>query len=214
MEDQIIGNQFGRLHVLSQCTDYVAPSGGVHKRYLCRCDCGNTTEVLKEHLLSGRKKSCGCLRRENGRPTHREIHTRLYKIWGNMCNRCTNSNNPAWGNYGGRGIYVCDQWKSYENFRDWANANGYGDKLTIDRIDNNAGYSPDNCRWVSDCVQANNKRNNHLIEYNGETKTIAEWAAVLHVPYKTLHRRIVSLHWGIERAFTQPVRTQPAKTNC
>lgn len=212
MEDKMIGTRFERLFVIGRTEDYVAPSGGVHKKYVCVCDCGNRVDVLKEHLTSGRQKSCGCLKSENGRPTHREIHTRLYKIWGNMCNRCSNPNNPAWNRYGGRGITVCDEWRSsFENFRDWARANGYAENLTIDRRDNDAGYNPSNCRWVDDYIQANNKRNNHMITYNGKTKTLAEWATELNIPYKTLHRRIAELHWSVERAFTQPPRNASAK---
>lgn len=206
MEDKMIGARFERLIVEKRVEDYVSPSNGHHIRYTCLCDCGKRVNVLKEYLKSGRQKSCGCLRKENGNPTHREIHTRLYKIWGNMCNRCSNPNNPAWSRYGQRGILVCDEWKSYENFRNWAKTNGYTDSLTIDRIDNNKGYNPDNCRWVDRYAQANNKRNNHIVEYDGYKKTLSEWASYLGIPYKTLHHRVVGLNWDIERAFTQPIR--------
>lgn len=205
-------DKYGRLTVVSQAEDYVSPSGNRHKAFLCRCDCGNEVVVLKEHLTSGRQKSCGCLRHENGRPTHQETGTRLYRIWGNMVNRCTNPNNPAWRNYGKRGISVCDEWKNYEFFRDWALANGYSDNLTIDRINNNDGYNPGNCRWVNTFVQANNTRRNHEITYDGETHTISEWARIKGIPYKTLHRRIVSLKWNPEDAFNKPVRS--SKIDC
>lgn len=203
----IIGNKYGILTVLEKLDDYVSPSGGRHEKYLCLCDCGNTKEVLKEHILSGATKSCGCLR--TGRATsewHDYIGTRIYRIWGNMVNRCTNSNNPAYDKYGGRGIYVCDEWKSFENFLNWANSSGYTEELTIDRVDNNGGYCPENCRWATNVEQANNKRSNHYVEYKGETKTIAQWADELSIPYKVLHNRIKSLGWDIERAFTQPIR--------
>lgn len=205
----MVGKRFGRLTVLKQIDDYVAPSGGVHKRFLCICDCGTETIAVKDALTSGKKKSCGCLKKENGVFIHGEIKTRLYRIWGNMCNRCTNPGNPVWNRYGGRGITVCEEWLNYENFRDWARANGYADGLTIDRIDNDNGYRPSNCRWVDAYTQANNKRNNHLVEYNGETKTIAEWAVCIGIPYKVLHRRIKSLGWTVEKAFNQPIRRSP-----
>ena len=211
MEDKMIGRRFERLTVIKRADDYVSPSGGVHRKYVCVCDCGKRSEILKEYLTSGRQKSCGCLKKENGRPTHREIHTRLYRIWGNMCNRCSNPNHPAWDRYGGRGITVCEEWKSFERFRDWAKASGYADSLTLDRKNNHDGYNPLNCRWVDECVQANNKRNNHLVEYNGETKTLAEWAKIINIPYKALHHRIVDLGWTVERAFTQPIRKSPTK---
>lgn len=206
MIDEMIGMQFGRLTVIEKAADYVSPTGGIHKRYLCECTCGNTTIALKEWLTSGSKKSCGCLRHESRGKTHGEIHTRLYKIWGNMCNRCSNPNNPAWERYGGVEIYVCEEWKHYENFREWAYKSGYSDDLTIDRIDNSKGYNPDNCRWADRIQQANNKTCNLFVEYNGETKTLSEWARVLEIPYKTLHRRVVSLGWKLEQAFTQPLR--------
>ena len=212
MEDNMVGKQYGKLTVVREVDPYVAPSGGKHKKYECLCSCGKTAYVLKEYLTSGRQKSCGCLKKENGITTHGEIHTRLYRIWGNMCNRCTNPSNPAWHNYGDRGIKVCDDWLRYENFRDWANSSGYTENVTIDRIDNNKGYSPDNCRWADLITQANNKRNNHIIEYNGTSMTIAEWAVETGIPYKTLFNRF-HLGWSAERALTQPMRKSPCKHN-
>lgn len=209
MEDDMVGLRFGKLIVDSRVEDYVAPSGGTHKKYACMCDCGKQVNVLKEHLLSGRQKSCGCLKKERRIVTHGKTQTRLYRIWSNMCNRCSNKNNPVWRRYGERGITVCDDWKTFENFRKWAVENNYTDILTIDRIDNNKGYNPSNCRWADNFVQSNNKRNNHMIEYRGEIKTLSEWAKCLNIPYKTLHRRIVGLGWKIERAFNQPVRKSP-----
>lgn len=204
--DMMIGKRFTRLVVISRVDDYVSPSGGKHIKYLCRCDCGTEKAVLKEHLTSGRQKSCGCLRHENGKPTHRQSNTRLYRIWGNMVNRCTNKNNPAYQRYGRRGIFVCKDWLHFEPFEKWARKNGYNNTLTLDRIDNDRGYEPENCRWATAIVQGNNKRSNHLITYQGETKTIAEWAVKSGIPYKTLHRRIKSLQWDISRALSQPVR--------
>lgn len=101
---------------------------------------------------------------------------------------------------------MCDEWRSFENFRDWAKANGYSENLTLDRRDNDDGYNPLNCRWVDNFAQANNKRNNRLIEYNGETKTIAEWANIFGIPYNALYCRIIERNWEVERAFKQPVR--------
>ena len=204
--------KYGRLTVVKRVDDYVSPSGGKHHAYLCKCDCGNEVVILKDHLISGRQKSCGCLRHENGRRTHGEIDTRLYEIWGNMLNRCSNPNNPAWKNYGGRGIQVCEEWKKYESFRDWSLSNGYSDELTIDRINNNYNYCPDNCRWTDVITQANNTRRNHNVEYNGETHTISEWARIKNIPYKTLHRRIVSLKWNISDALNTSVKI--SKINC
>lgn len=207
----MIGKRFGCLVVIDVAEDYIAPTGGVHKKVLCKCDCGNVTVVCKDHLNSGKTKSCGCLRKVSRGCTHQEIKTRLYRIWGNMVNRCTNPNNPAWPRYGGRGIFVCDEWRKYENFRDWARENGYTEDLTIDRINNDKGYYPENCRWADIITQSNNKSTNHYIEYDGEIKTMTEWAKTLNIPYKLLHHRIVGLNWDIHRAFTQKPRKSPTK---
>lgn len=213
MEDKMIGRLFDRLKVIERADDYISPSGGSHVRYKCLCSCGNTTIVYKEHLITMKTRSCGCLKKENGIFIHGEINTRLYRIWGNMCNRCSNPNNPAWDRYGGAGIYVCDAWKDFVTFRNWAHENGYSDELTIDRIDNNKGYEPNNCRWATRIQQANNKKDNHLVEYNGKVSTIGELAAEFDIPYKTLHRRIVSLGWDISEAVTKPLRKRTAKHN-
>ncbi len=207
----MIGKEFGRLTVIKRIDDYVAPSGGKHKKYLCKCSCGKEVQVLKEHLTSGRQMSCGCLKKMNGNPTHRQIHTRLYRIWGNMVSRCTDKNNPRYDDYGMRGIFVCEEWRKFENFYDWAYKNGYDDTLTIDRINNDDGYYPENCRWVSRNVQANNKRNNHIVEYHGKKLTLAELSREIGIPYSVLHHRISTLKWDIDRAVTQPVRKSPSR---
>lgn len=210
---ELIGKRFGRLVMVGIADDYISSTGGVHKRVLCKCDCGKHTVVHKEHLLSSATRSCGCLRKNSGRKIHQEIHTKLYRIWGNMCNRCSNPNNPAWGRYGGRGIFVCDEWKKYESFRDWAKSSGYEKSLTIDRIDNNKGYNPENCRWASVAEQNNNKSNNHYVEYNSMVKTIAQWSKETNIPYKLLHHRIVGLKWDIHKALTQKPRRSPIKNS-
>lgn len=210
MKESLIGKTFTRLFVESEAEPRVYENGRKRRYYNCICSCGEHLTVSRDSLLAGKQKSCGCLRRENGVIKHGEIGTRLYRIWANMVNRCNNEHNPRWPDYGGRGIGVYESWMDYINFRNWALQNGYEDTLTIDRIDNNGNYSPDNCRWVDDFVQANNKRNNHLVTYRGETKTLSEWAEVLGFPYKTLHHRF-SLGWSVERALSQPLRKSPTK---
>lgn len=160
--------------------------------WLCRCDCGNETKVPTEHLKSGHTKSCGCWNNEliakvnfkNGL-----YGTRLYYAWYNMCNRCNREDNCEYSDYGGRGITICEEWlgkNGFVNFSEWSMKNGYKENLTLDRIDNSKGYSPENCRWVNKYVQANNKRNNRFIKINGEVGTVANMARKYEVDYWNL----------------------------
>lgn len=119
-------------------------------------------------------------------------NTKLHWVWRAIKQRCTNPNNKQYKNYGGRGITLCEEWQGvygFTNFSIWAEANGYKEGLSIDRIDNNKGYSPDNCRWTNTEIQANNKRTNILITYLGATHTLRQWAKILDVPYSTLQTR-------------------------
>ena len=133
--------------------------------------------------------------------THGMSGTRLYRIYRDMKNRCNGLKKRDKANYYDRGITVCDEWKTFEAFRDWALANGYRDDLTIDRIDNDKGYSPNNCRWATRVEQNRNTRQNHYITYNGETHTMREWADILGIKYATLKSRLDSYNWTVEEAF-------------
>jgi hypothetical protein len=134
--------------------------------------------------------NCAFLKIEEANKTHGMRRTRLYNIWTQMNQRCVNQNLEHYDNYGGRGISVCDEWKKFEVFAEWAKKNGYKDGLTIDRMDVNGNYEPDNCKWSTDVEQQRNKRNNRHITINSQTKTIAEWAEISGLPYKTLQRRL------------------------
>lgn len=135
---------------------------------------------------------------------HGKCGTRIYIIWKHMKQRCYNSKDKGFKNYGGRGITICEQWKNdFINFYNWAIKNGYKDNLTIDRINVNGNYEPNNCRWATKKEQANNTRNIHYITYNGETHNLTEWSKLLKIKLSTLSRRINTNKWNIEKSFTK-----------
>lgn len=190
---EMIGKRFGRLTVLNE-TERRDKNGNIY--YECKCDCGKFVTVIGTSLRRKATKSCGCLNREKITKENPFYKDKLYRVWASMKGRCYNKNNKAYCNYGAREIYICEEWKKdYAAFRDWAVSNNYKDGLTIDRIDNDKGYSPDNCRWVTMKEQQNNKRCNRKITINGETKTVKEWSEYANIQYATLVRRL-ELGWS------------------
>lgn len=170
-------------------------------RWKCLCDCGNYKIVLTSNLKSGAVKSCGCIH-HRGNPTHNLCYTRQYRIYKKIMRRCYVQNDPAYKDYGGRGIVVCDSWKNnFIDFYNWSIANGYADNLTIDRIDNDKGYSPDNCRWADSKQQSNNRRTCRLYTIGGITKNLTQWCEYYNADYKIVHSRL-SRNWDIEEALT------------
>lgn len=132
----------------------------------------------------------------------------LYYTWNMMRQRCCNPNNKTYPNYGGRGISVCDEWSSFKVFYDWSILNGWKPGLSIDRIDNDGNYCPENCRWVDRYVQANNTSTNRFITYKGKTQTEAQWAKELGMSKYTLSSRLNLRGWSVERAFETPVKNR------
>lgn len=173
------GERYGRLTVIKR--DGSTKQG--KPLWLCLCDCGNYTHVPRKRLIHGSTISCGCYRREfssiqhttHGLSKHKDSKNRLYGIWTGIKDRCHNPNSKYWKRYGGRGISVCDEWRNdYMSFHNWAMLNGYSDDLTLDRRDNDKGYNPDNCRWVTYEVQENNRSDNIRYNVNGKIYTLAQ----------------------------------------
>ena len=206
----LTGQRFGRLTAV----EYAGQ--GKTKGYLwkCKCDCGNETIVYGYALKSGNTKSCGCLWKEATRAkstTHGMRHTKLYNVWCGIKKRCYYEKNANYKDYGARGICVCDEWQKFEPFMEWALTNGYKEELSIDRIDTNGNYCPENCRWVDRYTQANNRTNSKYLTFNGETHTFAEWSRITAIPYETLRWRTIR-GWSSQRALTEPIhRTRKSK---
>lgn len=196
------GQKFGRLIVKK----LISRDKGA--KWLCLCECGKEVVVKQNNLLSKNTQSCGCLFKEvhkKGNPKHNLYYTRIYKIWRGMKDRCYLKTHQAYERYGGRGIKVCDEWlNDVEKFYYWSIENGYQDDLTIDRIDNNKGYSPDNCRWATKIEQQNNTRINKYYEYNGEKLTLSQICVKYNINYSTIFNRLKK-HNDIKKAIETPI---------
>ena len=209
----LIGKKFGRLLVLKRLEN------NKYSRavWLCQCDCGKSHIVEGSHLLNGTIKSCGCYNIDRTKETHTKhglSKSKIYSVLHTMINRCYNSNDTNYPNYGGRGITVCDEWldkaNGFMNFYNWAMQNGYDEnaprgQCTIGRIDVNGNYEPSNCRWVDMKVQANNTRTNRYMTFNGITRTLKEWSDYLNISYKCLESRL-RRGWSIEKTLTAPLK--------
>lgn len=178
-KENLIGKRYGMLTVVREAQPYRSPCGKTQRRWECRCDCGKTVLATTGNLNRWHHTSCGCVRKKYGQVAKKLCTThggasggkveRLYKVWANMKSRCYNKNSARYKDWGGRGITVCDEWKNdYAAFRGWAIENGYDEtarrgECTIDRINNDLGYYPQNCRFVSAKVQAGNRRDSKSI---------------------------------------------------
>lgn len=188
--------KFNSLTVLRRAPDRIYKCGTVESRWICLCDCGTETEVSRGNLKSGKAKTCGCSKRMDSQKNRKPFEIdnadfkRLRGIYRKMVERCSNKNHKSFPNYGGRGIEVCKEWlESPLAFCIWAKNHGYNSKLTIDRIDVNGNYEPNNCRWISNFDQQSNKRNNVFIECMGEKHTIAQWSRITGLSEDTIRMR-------------------------
>jgi hypothetical protein len=195
-KENVIGSRFGRLIVISDL-----PKTKSYRRVLCLCDCGIKKEITLGLLKNGDIKSCGCLRSELN-TTHGMTGTPLYWVWAGMIARCNNANHFGYSYYGTKGINVCKSWREFLTFYNWANENGYQKGLTIERNDNNKGYDPDNCKWVTRKQNTRNRRNTVFVTYNNETKALADWCEILNLNYQKIYDRIYTLKWGTNKALT------------
>lgn len=167
------------------------PSRHGSARWLCECDCGNTTVVYGVALGDGTIKSCGCGKEHSGPRQYgyaRRTHPKLRAIWADMKQRCENPHRPQHKRYGARGISICQEWQDPNAFISWSLENGYAPDLCIDRIDNDGDYSPNNCRWVSNKENCRNKRNNVFLTIDGVTKCVTEWSEIKKVHRSTLSK--------------------------
>lgn len=201
-----IGQQFGFWTVI-KVIDYTVKK---HRVAECRCACGAEKQVRIGKLLAGESESCGCQQRANlithGRTTAEARETsREYWIWNSMVQRCTNEKNKGFHNYGGRGITVCDRWLKFENF--YADMGPKPEGMSIERRDNDAGYSPENCCWIPRGSQNRNRRISRMITANGSEKCITEWARKLGVSHATIIARINN-GWPEDKAVTLPKGSQ------
>ncbi len=209
--NDLSGSRFGMLLVSKDAGN----DAYGNSMWLCQCDCGNTKVIRGSKLKSGDAKSCWCAQHifteerckniSRSKIKHGLSGDRLYYIYDNMMKRCYSETSEKYPLYGGRGITVCEEWRNNRNaFFEWALLNGYDADLTIDRIDVNGNYCPENCRWSTQKEQANNMTNNHFLSHQGETHSIAEWAEITGIPASTLYARI-SKGWDPDIALSTPV---------
>ena len=202
----LTGKRFGRLVVIG-----AANEGHTRTKYWrCACDCGNIKNVKHAYLLKGSTTSCDCRWQEIkdnvknvATVTHGCESDPLYPTWRNMMNRCYDPKDPRYHTYGARGITVCERWHDVRNFIADMGARPPG--LTLERKNNDAEYSPENCCWATRTAQIRNRTIVRMVEFQGEIKPLAVWCEEFNLPYKVVHARLNRYHWTIERALTTPL---------
>jgi hypothetical protein len=200
----LTGQTFGRLTAVERAEN----TADGRARWRCRCLCGTVKTVAASELTKGGTRSCGCLgdeqRKRNAQAQCHDLsrlhYPRAYGSWKNMLARCYAPETRGFANYGGRGIGVCARWR--DTFSVFVADMGEPESgLTLDRIDTNADYTPDNCQWATRKAQANNRRNNRTLTHDGETSTVAQWSERTGLTYACIHARI-SAGWSVDRALT------------
>ena len=196
----LTGQKYGMLTVLARSRSEKTKGS----MWICRCDCGEIRKrpVSRTNLIRGFAWSCGCqythAGTNNSNYRHGLSHTRLNRIWRSMIKRC--KFDECYKN-----VEICDEWQDFIKFYQWAVNNGYSDELTIDRIDPNGNYEPNNCRWIPQRKNLLNRRTNYYITYKGKKQTVTEWSKELGINVRTLTKRLRV--WDVEKAFTTPVDT-------
>lgn len=199
----LAGKKFARWLVIKR----VDSEGNKSPHWLARCDCGIERKVRGNHLRSKASRSCGCFNREKASRLnfiHGMKGTETYACWKGMRGRCNTKSNSGFKNYGARGVRVCSRWKDFCLFLNDMGVRPPG--LTIERIDNEQGYSPENCRWASRLEQNQNTRTVRLLTHNGQTMSMSAWGRELMISRRTISNRI-SWGWSVERALTMPARS-------
>lgn len=197
--NDLTGKRFGHWVVISR-----AENKGHHTMWNCKCDCGTKKAVYASHLTSGLSPSCGCITRGaigGLNRSHGMSKTRIYEIWCGIKKRCENPNSSGFHIYGSREIKICDLWRhDFLKFYDWAIKNGYSDSLTIDRIDVNGDYCPENCRWVDAKTQSNNTRRTIIVNYNGESLSVKQLSEKIGANYNRLLKAIRKYNMNVDDA--------------
>lgn len=206
----ITGQKFGRLTVIR----YAGKVPNNDHRWRCVCECGTEKPIRHNCLLSGKTSSCGCYKKERINASKRNRRhgmwgTPTWNSWDGMISRCTNPANASYANYGGRGITVCDKWKTFEGF--FSDMGIREEGCELDRIDTNGNYSPANCRWVTVKQQMRNKRNNRMVTFNGETLCVAEWEERFGVNRDVIYARLRA-GWDAALAVSQPAHKYTRKS--
>ena len=197
----LTGQRFGRLLVL----EYAGKTWYGKSKWRCKCDCGEVKDVDVSSLNRGYTQSCGCLQKEGiskRNSTHQMTYSKAYNSWQCMRSRCQRPNDKEYARYGGRGITVCKRWQTFENF--YADMGDPPDGATLDRRDNSKGYCKDNCRWATRQQQANNRRGNLMIAFDGRTMTLAQWARNTGINSTTIRARL-NRGWTVKDSLTKPV---------